>query len=130
MDISVSEINEHMRITGAYEDAYNNLKQRKITAQAAVDRGIKIADEDLQNAVDVYRVALGLNSAQETQQWLDTKEISAESVENFVEINLLIKAFKNQLEQEADIQKHLDSPQIKEAVKNLIYEEWLCEVIK
>lgn len=102
-----------------------DVARRKITADAARKKGIKISDKELQQAFDIYRIANNLHKANKTEEWLKSRGITQEYLENFVETNLLIQRFKDQLENEADLKDYTSHPEIAAAIREKIYGNWL-----
>ncbi|MBI4616444.1 MAG: hypothetical protein HY720_22735 [Planctomycetes bacterium] len=126
IEVSVAEVVEYLKLQGRFETALQEVVQRKLTAAAAKKAAITVSDAQLQSAFDSYRIATGLNRAKETNDWIESKGLTLEAVESFVETNLLIDAFINQLEAKSNREKYLSSPEVKQTVRNLVYKEWLA----
>ncbi|MGD8540124.1 MAG: hypothetical protein PVI66_15540 [Candidatus Aminicenantes bacterium] len=129
-EISVAEVVDYLRITGGFAPALREVIERKITADAAKKKGLKVTTPKLQKASDAFRVAHGLHKSSDTKKWLKSNGISEEALEEFLETNLLISMFKDQLEKKTSKTKYLSSPSIKELVRDSIYRDWLKNQLK
>ena len=129
-EISVAEVVDYLRITGGFAPALREVIERKITADAAKKNGLKVTTPKLQKASDAFRVANGLHKSSDTKKWLKSNGISEEALEEFLETNLLISMFKDQLEKKTSRTKYLSSPSIKELVRDSIYRDWLKNQLK
>jgi hypothetical protein len=130
LEVNVSEVLDYMRIQGTFETALADVVRRKVTVAAAKKAGLKVTDKELQKGVDVYRIALGLHKAQDVKDLLASRGVSQEALEDFVETNLLIHAFKDQLEKKAEKNKYVGSPEVKAALRNVIYHQWVAQEMK
>jgi hypothetical protein len=130
LEISVAEVVDYLRLTGGFSPVLRDVVERKITADAAKKKGIKVTTQKLQKASDAFRVIHGLHKSSDTKKWLKSNGISEETLEEFLETNLLISMFKDQLEKKTSKTKYLSSPTIKESVRNSIYREWLKNQLK
>jgi hypothetical protein len=130
IEVSVAEVVDYMRITGGFEGALREVVERKITAEAAKEKGVKISTQELQKAADGLRLINGLTTAKATEAWLRSKGISLEAFENHVETSLLASKFKDELEKKADKARYLGSQEVKDTVRHLIYMEWLKTKLK
>ena len=130
LEVSVAEVVDYLRITGGFAPALREVIARKITADAAKNKGLKITTQALQKASDTFRVAHGLHKSSDTKKWLKSNGISEETLEEFLETNLLISMFKDQLEKKTSKTKYLSSPAIKESIRDSIYRDWLKNQLK
>jgi hypothetical protein len=125
LEVGVAEVVDYLRITGQFTSALHAVIERKITVNAARDRGIKVSGNQLQKAADTFRAGHGLNKATDTQQWLESIGVSVEAFEEYLETNLLIDRFKDQLSRKAKKGKYLKAPAMKESIKEIAYQDWL-----
>ena len=130
LEVFTAEVVDYLRLTGRFAPVLSEVVERKITADAAKKKGLKITTQKLQRASDVFRVALGLHKSSDTKKWLKSNGISEETLEEFLETNLLISMFKDQLEKKAGKTKYLSTPTVKELVRNSIYRDWLENQLK
>jgi hypothetical protein len=130
IEVSVAEVVDYLRITGGFAPVLRDVIERKITADAAKKKGLKVTTQKLQKASDAFRVVHGLHKSSDTKKWLKSNGISEEALEEFLETNLLISMFKDQLEKKTSKTKYLSSPTIKESVRNSIYRDWLRNQLK
>ena len=125
IEVSVAEVVDHLRITDRFMPALKEVVERKITAEAAKNAGMNVSDEELQKASETFRIAKGLYKATDMTHWLESNKVSEESWERFIETSVLVNWFKDYLEKKADKNDYMSMPEIKEAVRELIYQDWV-----
>lgn len=130
IEVSIGEIADYLKMTGQFRGALSQVISRKVTAEAARKTRIRITTKTLQQAADVFRIVHGLRSAAGTKKWLKSEGLSVEAFEAYLETNLLISAFKDELEKKTGKKPYLSSPQIKATVKEMIYQQWLENELK
>lgn len=126
--ISMAEVVDYTRITGGFAEALQEVVRRKITVEAAKEKGLTISPEELQRAADVFRTVNNLKTADDTENWLKENGLSLEALEDHLETNLLIFKFKEALEKEADKEKYVASPSIQGSIRQMIYRDWLASL--
>jgi hypothetical protein len=130
LEISVAEVVDFLRVTGRFLPAVREVVERKLTVEAAKKKGLKVTTQELQKAADAFRLTCGLKKASDTEAWLKSLGITVESLEDYLETNLLISKLKDGLEGKAASQKYLSSPVVKDAIRGMIYQEWLGKQMK
>ena len=130
LEVEVAEVVDYMKINGQFEPALKEVVIRKIVAEKARKSGLKVTNQKLQKAADVFRMSLGLTRASQTAAWLKANGITLEALETYLETNLLISAFKDNLLKKAGKTKLYSSKPIKEAARELVYQRWLKKAIK
>jgi hypothetical protein len=130
LEVAIAEVVDYLRLTGKFAPALRDVVERKIAADAARKSGIKISTKQLQSAADTFRAINGLVKASDTEKWLKENGIAIEALEEYLETNLLINAFKNNLEKKANAAKYIKAPIIKESLRELIYRDWLSTELK
>jgi len=130
IDVSVAEVVDYLKLNGSFSPALGDVVGRKVTAEAAKKSKIRVTTGELQKAADVFRIELGLLKAKDTEKWLKSSGISMEAFEEYLETNLLITKFKNSLEKKASKTKYASSAAIKEAMREMIYDDWLTGAMK
>ena len=130
IEVTVAEVVDYLRITGQFAPALREVIERKVTAEAARKSGIKITTAELQKAADAFRVVNDLSKASDTAHWLRSTGLSVETLENYLEINILISKFKDSLEKKTSKTKYLSMAGIKESIRDMIYQEWLNSQLK
>ncbi len=130
IEVNVAEVVDYLRITGQFAPVLREVVKRKITAEAARERGIKVATSELQKAVDVFRAVNGLSKASDTSRWLKASGITVEILEAYIETNILISKLKDALEKKTSKNKYVSTPGIKESVRDMIYQDWLKSQLK
>lgn len=71
------------------------VEQNVINVAASI--GLRAMDNELQQAVNRFRMANGLSSAAATQRWLVERQLSAPDLEDLLESELLIEKFQQHL---------------------------------
>jgi DNA topoisomerase IA len=130
LEISVAEVVDFLRVMGRFQPAVREVVERKLAVEAAKKKGLKVTVQELQKAADAFRLANGLKKASETEAWLKSMGISVEALEDFLEANLLIGKLMDTLESQETPQKYLTSPLVKDAVRGMIYQDWLGKQMK
>jgi hypothetical protein len=130
IDVSVAEVVDYMRINGTFLPALRDVVERKLVVEAAAKKGLKVTKGELQKAADAFRVVNGLNKAKDTEVWLSSRGITVEGLEEYLETNLLMSKFKDQLEAKTAKTKYHASPGVKEGVRNMIFQDWLAKQMK
>ena len=130
LEISVAEVVDFLRVTGRFLPAVREVVERKLAVEAAKKGGHKVTTQELQKAADAFRLAAGLKKASDTEAWLKSLGITVESLEDYLETNLLISKLKDALEGQAAPRKYLSSPVVKDAIRGMIYQEWLSKQMK
>ena len=130
IEVGVAEVVDYLKMTGGFRPALREVVARKVTAQSAKERGLKVTDKELQKAADAFRLINGLSKSSDTQNWLKSNGISIEVFEDFLETNILISSFKDKLEKTTDKKDYIVSEGIKESIREMIYQDWLKEQMK
>ena len=130
VEVAVDEVVQYLRLTGEFIPALQAIRCRKLAALAAKKAGLKVTAGQLQKAADAWRVANGLIKASDTEAWLAANDLSVEALEAHLETNLLIEKLKDHLDKKTSKKKYLASKEIKEAVREMIYEDWLAKAMK
>jgi hypothetical protein len=92
--ITVADVFNHMKITGNYAPSLLEIINRKVTAEAAKRDGLVISTDELQKAADIFRNVRGLTEAVSAEKWLEGQNLSLDTLEDFLETNLLIDKFQ------------------------------------
>ena len=130
LEISVNDIVNYLRINGDFSEALAEVIHRKVTVQAAKAKGISVTEEELQKSSEAFRLAYDLGSADDTILWLKENGLTVENFEDYIEENILISRFKTLLEENTDMKKYLESEDIKEELRDMIYDNWLDETLE
>ena len=130
IEVTVAEVVDCLRITGKFTPSLREVVTRKVTAEAAKKRGIRVTTTELQKAADAFRAVNDLSKASDTARWLRSNGISLEVLEEYLETNILISKFKDALEKKTSKAKYLSTPGIKESIREMIYQDWLSGQLK
>ena len=125
--VPMQEVVDFSRLMGAFMPTLRGVLERKVTADAARELGMKATDQELQRAADTFRHANGLTSAKATEEWMSSHGISFQLLEEFLETSILVSKFKDRLEKQADKATYLERPQVAKLVRDLAYRDWLAE---
>jgi len=117
-----------MRINGQFEGHLNHAITRKVTAESAKQAGICIVTDELQKAMDEFRLSRGLQRRQDTENWLASRGLSPDDLEFHLETDLLIEKFKDALEKEANMAGCSVSSGGGSATREVVYSVWLAEL--
>ena len=130
LEITVAEVVDFLRITGQFTPLLAEVVERKITAEAARERGIKVTGAELQRAADTFRAVKDLSKASDTARWLKETGIGVDVLEDYLETNILISKFKDTLEKKGNKARYAARPGIQEAIREMIYQDWLKSQLK
>jgi len=130
LEVSVNEVVDYLKITEGFSPALREVVKRKITARTAEENGITVTDEELQRAADTFRLVKGLSKAADTEDWLKSIGVSMDVFENYLELNLLMSKYKDILEGNADREKYISTEPVQEAIREMIFQEWLDGQLK
>ena len=128
--VTVAEVVDYLRVTEEFMPILGEVVERKITAEAARSRGIKVTKKELQKAADTFRAVKDLSKASDTARWLKETGITVKTLEKYLETNLLISKFKDRLEKKTSKAKYISRPGISESIRDMIYQEWLKSQLK
>ena len=130
IEVTVAEVVDYLRITGQFTPVLREVVERKVTAEAARKSGKKVTTAELQRAADAFRVVKDLSKASDTARWLRSAGISVETLEEYLETNILISKFKDTLERKTSKAKYISTPGIQESIRDMIYQDWLKSQLK
>ena len=130
IEVTVAEVVDYLRITGGFAPALRSVVVRKVAADAARKRGLKVSASELQRAADAFRMVNNLVKASDTKRWLGANGLTVDALEDFLETNLLVSKLKDKLEKSASKAKYLKTEGIKESVREMIYQDWLKTALK
>lgn len=130
IQVAVAEVVDYLKMMGTFAPALHDVVRRKVTAEEAKRRGIRISKNELQRTADAFRVMNGLHKASDTEAWLKSNGLTVETFEEFLQTNLLIKKFKDSLEKKVNKNKYLSSPALKETLRDTMYEDWVAKTLK
>ncbi len=130
IEVTVAEVVDYLRVTGQFTPTLREVVERKLTAQAARKSRVRVTAAELQRAADVFRAVNDLSKASDTQRWLRSNGITLEALEGYLETNILISKFKDTLEKKTNKTKYLTASAVKEAVREMVYRDWLNSQMK
>ncbi|MBW1709744.1 MAG: hypothetical protein JRG97_08790 [Deltaproteobacteria bacterium] len=131
IEVAIVEVVDFLRINGQFGPALRQVVERKVAAEAARKNGARVTTKQLQKAFDTFRHINGLIKASDTTAWLKSMGISLETLEDYLETNLLISRLKDQIyKKNASSKKYLSSSEVKETVRELAYQDWLATELK
>lgn len=128
--VTVAEVVDYMRINNRFFPELREVVERKVAVEEAKKRSIKVSTKELQKSADTFRLLNDLSSASDTEAWLKSNGISLEILEEYLKTNLMIYKLKNKLEKETNKSKFLSTQEIKDVMRDMIYEEFLNSKLK
>lgn len=127
IQVTVGEVVNHIRASGAFAPALREVVCRKLTRDAAVDAGLSVSDDELQEAADTFRRTNGLAGAEDTMAWLKAAGLTIEAFQEWIETNVLMEKFRDKLYAETDKEPLAAAAPVKTLMRKLIYDAWLAE---
>lgn len=103
-EVTVNDLIFHLKSDLGQSVIYSAIHEQLIRT-ASDEMGIRICDEELQQAADDFRRKQGLYSAQETFEWLEDNGMTVEELERKLEVNLLRERVKARVANENSIQE-------------------------
>jgi len=129
VQVTVLDVVDYLRISGEFGPALEEVVRRRVTADAAAKSGIKVTAAELQKAADGFRAIRDLLKASDTERWLKANGITLDAFESYLETNILISKFKDQLARQAG-ERFAKAKGVKDATRELAYCEWLEKAMK
>jgi hypothetical protein len=127
MEISVAEVVDYLRMTGGFAPALREVVKRRVAAEEAAKRGVTVSDQELQKAADAFRQLNGLQKAADTEWWMKANGVSVETLEGFLETNLMISKLKDMLAESDKAKKYRDRDEVKSLTRELMFADWVQE---
>lgn len=106
--VTMADVFRTMRASGSFEALRQGLADT-IAHQKALELGLGVSNEDLQQAADAFREANGLMKAEDTITWLQTEGHSIEDFEQALEYNMLQERLRNHIASEQKIARRFQS---------------------
>lgn len=104
--VEIRDVLAHLNLTGRGLPVYTEVITLREAARQAREKGIRVADRDIQACADRIRMALDLYDAGETAAYLSRAGLTVEDFEDYCESLLLAEAFKNSLVDDAKIEAY------------------------
>ena len=89
IEITSDDLIRHLKINNKFDELIEEMITQRITATEAGRSGITVSDEDVQAESDNLRRVLGLHSAKETFDFLDSIGLSLEGFEDHLRDTLM-----------------------------------------
>lgn len=103
--ITPQNLIQQLKLSGEIAKLVDDFINQKIIQETAVELGIKNSVNELQSAVDEFRLMNKLHNAQDTWEWLSQQSLSLEDLEAIVNQNLIVMKLGKHLF-ENKIQEH------------------------
>ncbi|MEO1431100.1 MAG: peptidylprolyl isomerase [Cyanobacteria bacterium J06633_8] len=87
--ITNEDILEQVKLSCKIPEIVEDIVTRKVVENAITEAGIKIEDEELQEAADKYRFMYQLESVKDTEEWLEKNHLSLDDFEKVIYNKLL-----------------------------------------
>ena len=87
--ITNEDILQQVKLSFQFPEMIDQIVKRQIIEDAVTEAGIKVEDEELQQAADQFRLMNKLDTAKDTHQWLETNQLSVNDFEKIVEFGVM-----------------------------------------
>ena len=87
--ITNEDILQQVKFSCQIPEIIDQIIKRQIIENAVTEAGIKVEDEELQQAADQFRFMNKLDHAKDTHQWLETNQLSVNDFEKIVEFGVM-----------------------------------------
>lgn len=104
--IMPEDVIRFISLNGQFYNIYNQIIIHKEVVKKAMELGVNISDEQLQQFADNYRSLKGLHSAHEMLSFLEDFGLTEDDFEAFCESSLLIAELKDRLADEKQIEEY------------------------
>jgi tetratricopeptide (TPR) repeat protein len=119
------EIVEYLKITGKYQSAMLKVTERSDTKEEATRSGVTIMEHELRSAINAFRILNNLSKANDMESWLKFNNLSWETFEEYIETELIISKFKDDLVKNTDKATYLSLPEVKKSIREMACQDWL-----
>ena len=82
--ITNEDILQQVKFSCQIPEMIEQIVKRQIIEDAVTEAGIKVEDEELQQAADQFRLMNGLKTAKETHEWFEKHQLSVSDFENIL----------------------------------------------
>ena len=89
VEITSSDLIRYLKIGNKFDELIEEMIAQRITTSEAVRMGLTVSDEEIQTESDNLRRVLGLHSAKETMDFLESIGLSLEGFEDYLRDSLL-----------------------------------------
>jgi hypothetical protein len=128
--VTNDEVVEYLRLTGQYGQVYRDLVMRKTAVAAAQAKGIRVTEEELEEAAEVIRARYGFDSEEDEGKWVEMSGLTPKQFRNFVETNALVGKWKEHLRGGAKTESYLQGGLAASVVRDLVFQDWLLGELK
>jgi parvulin-like peptidyl-prolyl isomerase len=87
--ITNEDILQQVKLSCQLPEMIEQIIKRQIIEDAVTEAGIKVEDEELQQAADQFRLMNKLDTAKDTHQWLEKNQLSVNDFEKIVEFGVM-----------------------------------------
>jgi parvulin-like peptidyl-prolyl isomerase len=87
--IEKADILQHVKLSLEIPKAIESILKRKVVTDHALQAGLKLEKQELQQAADLIRLAAKIDKAADTWRWLEEHGLSLEDFEAIISINML-----------------------------------------
>ncbi len=104
--ITAEDVIKHLNLTGGAAGVLAEVAARREAVKEAKALGLAVADAELQEFADGFRLARGLHAAEDMLAFLEGACLSVEDFEAFCESSLLVGALKDHWASEEAVREH------------------------
>ena len=87
--ITNEDILQQVKLSCQLPEIIEQIVKRQIIENAVTEAGIKVEDEELQQAADQFRLMNGLKTAKETHEWFEKHQLSVNDFEKVLEFGVM-----------------------------------------
>jgi parvulin-like peptidyl-prolyl isomerase len=87
--ITNEDILQQVKLSCQLPEMIDQIVKRQIIENAVTEAGIKVEDEELQQAADQFRFMNKLDTAKDTHQWLEQNQLSVNDFEKIIEFGVM-----------------------------------------
>src|SRR3954452_25450809 len=77
-----AQVEARLKLSGAWDEAVEQLAEEALATEAAAQEGVSVSDEELQRQFDSFRASRELHKAEDTHRWLQSAGLTVEQVED------------------------------------------------
>jgi peptidylprolyl isomerase len=120
--LSLQEFLHGLKLYGQLSPLLDEAVRDRVLRQLAAREKVTVSDEELQAAVDRFRIGIGLSKAADTQQWLQDNRLTVDDLERIAEADLLREKLQEKITDErvtqhfGDNRTHYDQARVSHLV--------------
>lgn len=131
VEVSARKVRQYMRIASCYDldQAIGEATAAQAAAAAARKAGLAVSQQELQELADLFRLGYGLTEESRTRHWLQANGMAVEALEEALEVDALVRKWKDRLAGAARPPAEQPDDQDAEAAREGLFQAWLRETL-